>query len=74
MTPAHSTDMSPGTVAALIFCLLFFWAMAALWGLVAQLFEQWRVERKNKRAKAIAKALDEARKQESKKPFYGGNR
>jgi len=73
MTPAHSADMTPGTIAAVIFCLLFLWAMAALWGSVARLFERWRAERKNQRAKAIGKVLDDLKKKEPKKPWYGGN-
>jgi len=58
MQPTQILDVTPGAAAALIFCLLFLWATASLWGMVAQLFDQWRVERVNKRAKVIGKAID----------------
>jgi len=56
--PTQILDVTPGTAAALIFCLLFLWATASLWNMVVQLFEQWRVERVNKRARVIGEAID----------------
>jgi len=58
MQPTQILDVTPGTAAALIFCLLFLWTTASLWNMVVQLFEQWRVERVNKRARVIGKAID----------------
>jgi hypothetical protein len=70
-------NLSLGTLAASICALLFLWACVALWGLVLQYVEQWRVERKNLRARAIAKAIDNTKKpgySERPQPWYSKNK